>query len=420
MVLLIGVGKGMIHLSLRMLTVSELTTRIKGCIEVPELMELAVVGEISNFKHHSSGHMYFTLKDDKSRVKAVMFRGRNRYLRFRPENGQTAAALGSIGLYEPNGEYQLYVNELLPQGLGDLHLAYEQLKEKLAAEGLFAPEAKRLLPALPRRVAVITSPTSAALRDVLSVTQRRFPGMPVVVVPAIVQGDEGPASVVRAFSLAEASGADVVLLVRGGGSIEELWTFNDEQVARAIRQCSIPVVSGVGHETDFTIADLVADQRAPTPSAAAELAVPDCMQLRDSIRQSYDRLTHAVRQIARSYRRRLEYVSESVVLKHPERPLARHRQRVDELLSRAGLNMHHRRRSHKQMLALLTGKLDSLSPLATLERGYAVCQKQDGQVIKESTQTAVGESIDIKLHRGRLQCVVEKGVLPDGQGDHDI
>lgn len=401
-------------MNLSMLTVSELTARVKSCIEVPALTGLAVVGEISNYKHHSSGHMYFTLKDDKSRLKAVMFRGRNRLLRFRPENGQTVAAFGSIGVYETNGEYQLYVDELLPQGVGDLHVAFEQLKERLDAEGLFSPEAKRPLPFLPRRIAVITSPTSAALRDVLSVTRRRFPGMSVVVVPATVQGDEGPSSLVRAFSLVEASEADVVLLVRGGGSIEELWAFNDEKVARAIRACSIPVVTGVGHETDFTIADFAADQRAPTPSAAAEMAVPDRRKLKDSIRQSFDRLTHGINQLVVSHRRRLRYVSESAVLTHPGRPLARHRQRVDELLSRAGLNMHHRRRSCKQMLALLTGKLDSLSPLATLKRGYAVCQKRDGQVITDSSQAAIGESIDIKLHRGSLQCAVEKGAASDG------
>ncbi|MGB4266440.1 MAG: exodeoxyribonuclease VII large subunit, partial [Limnochordia bacterium] len=260
----------------QVITVSELTKMIKAQLEQPQFSSIAVQGEISNFKHHTSGHMYFSLKDEGSKIKAVMFRSRNARLTFAPQDGDTVIVVGSLGVYEPNGEYQIYADQILPMGVGALHLKFEALKQKLADEGLFALERKKKVPFLPRKIGIITSPTGAAVRDCISVIRRRYPKMDVLVIPAVVQGEAGPASIVAALEQAGKRGdLDVIILARGGGSIEELWCFNDEDVARAIAACPIPVISGVGHETDFTIADFVADLRAPTPSAAAEMAVPD-------------------------------------------------------------------------------------------------------------------------------------------------
>ena len=273
-------------------SVRELTAMVKERLTSdPRLAGVAVLGEISNFKHHSSGHMYFTLKDEHSRLRCVMFRRENMRLRFRPADGQAVIAKGDVSVYEAAGDYQLYVREMVPAGHGELALAFEQLKQKLAAEGLFDEERKRPLPVLPRRIGVVTSPEGAALRDIISVTRRRFPNMPILLAPAVVQGEEGPDSVVRAIRLMnEHGGVDVLIVGRGGGSLEDLWTFNDERVARAIAASRSPVIAAVGHETDFTIADFVADKRAPTPSAAAEMGVPYKRALLAHIQGKYERL----------------------------------------------------------------------------------------------------------------------------------
>ncbi len=396
--------------SVNVISVSDLTKQVKLQLEQPIFKQIAVEGEISNFKHHSSGHMYFTLKDEKSRIKAVMFRGRNQWLDFQPRNGETIIALGSLGVYEANGEYQIYVERIFPQGMGALHIQFEQLKESLEKEGLFAAERKRPLPFLPRHIAVVTSPTSAAIRDILSVIKRRYPSMSILVIPAVVQGDAGPASIVKSLAMvATQDYIDLVIVARGGGSIEELWAFNDEQVARAIYQCPVPVISGVGHETDYTIADFVADHRAPTPSAAAELAVPDYRALHHDVDRLRLRLDHGLVKLVNNKRKQVFYLTNRGVFNRPLDRINKERQRTDELLSRVGLNVYHRRVSFSQRLQMYVGKLDSLSPLATLTRGYAVCQKMDGSVITNSRQMKLGERVIVRLSCGKLQCAVEKG-----------
>ena len=278
-------------------SVTELTRYLASLITGdPVLQGVWVRGEISNFTRHTSGHMYFTLKDDAARIRAVMFRGQNRTLRFTPENGMLVLAFGSVGVYERNGDYQIYVEMLEPVGQGSLNLAFEQLKEKLGKEGLFAPERKRPLPRLPQKVALITSPTGAAVRDLINILRRRRPNLDILLIPALVQGEEAPESLVAALGTAgQISDLDLVIIGRGGGSLEELWAFNDERVARAIAASSHPVISAVGHETDFTIADFVADLRAPTPSAAAELAVPDQNELTRDVLALRERLSRAAR-----------------------------------------------------------------------------------------------------------------------------
>ncbi|HHY09695.1 MAG TPA: exodeoxyribonuclease VII large subunit, partial [Firmicutes bacterium] len=313
------------------ITVSDLTAKIKEALDSAGLANIAVIGEISNFIHHSSGHMYFSLKDEASRIKAVMFRSRNQRLNFVPQNGDTLIAFGSIGVYEARGEYQLYVEALLPKGIGELHLAFEKLKSRLAEEGLFAAERKLPLPFLPAKIGVITSPTGAAVRDICQILNRRFPGVEILIIPALVQGKEAPASIKAALGKAQLTGADVLIVGRGGGSFEELSAFNDEEVARAIFASKIPVISAVGHETDFTIADFVADLRAPTPSAAAELAVPVKSELKEQICGLKERLAAILERKIKAERRHLGQLAASAGLKRPQDGIRQLRQRVDEL-----------------------------------------------------------------------------------------
>lgn len=394
----------------QVITVSELTKMIKAQLEQPQFSSIAVQGEISNFKHHTSGHMYFSLKDEGSKIKAVMFRSRNARLTFAPQDGDTVIVVGSLGVYEPNGEYQIYADQILPMGVGALHLKFEALKQKLADEGLFALERKKKVPFLPRKIGIITSPTGAAVRDCISVIRRRYPKMDVLVIPAVVQGEAGPASIVAALEQAGKRGdLDVIILARGGGSIEELWCFNDEDVARAIAACPIPVISGVGHETDFTIADFVADLRAPTPSAAAEMAVPDYFDLTQTLNQNSKRLIMSVGKLLQDKRQAVAYLTERRVFLRPEERIHREQQRVDEWVSTMVKAITHRISITKQVFENLTGKLDSLSPLAVLSRGYAVCQKMDDSVITDAAQVSCGERVLVRLKAGRLICQVEEG-----------
>lgn len=397
----------------QVISVSELTKMIKRQLEQPMFSFIAVEGEISNFIHHSSGHMYFTLKDEFSRIKAVMFRSRNAGLKFKPKDGDTVVLMGSIGVYEPNGEYQIYVERMLPQGIGALHIKFEALKQKLAEEGLFAHERKKPLPFLPRRIGIITSPTGAAVRDCISVIRRRYPLMDILIIPAIVQGDEGPRSITAALESAAAQDLDVIILARGGGSIEELWSFNDEAVARAIAASPIPVISGVGHETDFTIADFAADLRAPTPSAAAELAVPDYQQLTEAVEQLSKRLKLAVQNSLNERRQAVEYLTQRRVFLQPQEKINQEQQRVDELTAKISMLTAHRLSMAGQTFENLAGKLDSLSPLAVLSRGYAVCQKLDHTLVTHVRQVASGEQVKVLLKSGCLLCRVEKGEAND-------
>jgi len=392
-------------------TVQQLTRVIKERLTSdPRLTGVLVRGEISNFKHHGSGHMYFTLKDAHSRLRCVMFRSDNARLRFRPEDGLTVIAEGDISVYEASGDYQLYVRSMLPAGQGELALAFEQLKRKLAAAGLFDQARKRPLPLLPRRVGVVTSLHGAALRDILSVIRRRLPGMPVLIAPAIVQGEEGPESVVRAIALINrCPDVDVLIVGRGGGSLEELWTFNDERVAWAIANSRIPVISAVGHETDFTIADFVADRRAPTPSAAAEMAVPEERVLRQTIQSFLARIEAGARRRLEERRVRLDLLSRRPALGRPQDLLAQWRQRVDDHVTAGARALRQQLDARERRLAFLAGKLDALSPLATLARGYAIVRRRDtGAVIRSGRQVEAGTRLAIRLHDAEIWGQVEQ------------
>lgn len=389
------------------LSVSEVTRLIKALIEgAPLLNDLVVKGEISNFKHHSSGHMYFTLKDNRSRLRCVMFRSRSSQVRFQLKDGMTVIARGAAGVYETAGEYQLYVQEIYPVGQGALFLAFEQLKERLAAEGLFSEERKRPLPFLPRTVGVVTSPTGAAVRDIISVLQRRNPAVNILLAPCLVQGEAAPASVAMAIDLMNSVAvADVLIVGRGGGSLEELWAFNDELVARAIAASKIPIVSAVGHETDFTIADFVADRRAPTPSAAAELVVPEWTALIRQIEDAKLRMMGAMRRLTLSWRDRLRLLAAGPALTRPIDRVNQRRQELDELARTLEVGMEQKVAEERAQLRALGGKLDSLSPLATLGRGYAICQLAGtGDVVKSVSQVAPGSGLMIRVTDGSFRC----------------
>jgi exodeoxyribonuclease VII large subunit len=364
---------------------------------------LWVEGEISNFSAPASGHWYFSLKDRDAQVRCAMFRSANNRVGFRPKDGQHLFARGRISLYEARGDYQLIVELLEDAGEGALKREYEKLRARLQAEGLFDTARKRPLPPLPRRIGVVTSPTGAAIRDILHVLARRFPAAAVLIRPVPVQGDAAAPAIVQAIDEASAAGdCDVLIVARGGGSLEDLWSFNDERVARAIHRCSIPVITGIGHEIDFTIADFVADVRAPTPSGAAELVVPDGKTLLAKVRAQQERLLLAVRrQVARA---ELQYrhLAHRLQQAHPGSRLAQQAQRFDELEQRlhAGWRRQFDRQAHR--LALASRGLDAVSPLAVLARGYAVVTGAEGEVLQRASQAEIDETLRIRLAEGWL------------------
>jgi exodeoxyribonuclease VII large subunit len=394
---------------IKYVSVTQLTQALKQLIEESINLEgVWIRGEVSNFSRAASGHLYFTLKDEGAQLKCVMFRGQTHTLKFDPADGQAVSIQGRLSIYEKSGQYQLYVNEMAPDGIGNLYQAFEALKEKLAMEGLFATERKRSLPPLPQRIALITSPTSAAVQDMIKVLQRRRPNLEIFIVPALVQGKEAPASLIQALELASRlPKLDLAIIGRGGGSLEELWAFNDEQLARAIAAFPRPIISAVGHETDVTIADFVADLRAPTPSAAAELAVPDQNAWTQGLNQLRQRLQHAVQRLIQQYRRELERLGQSRVFLLPRDPLLRHRQELDQLMAGLTRPLRQQLLLERERFGRSLGKLDTLSPLATLQRGYAVVRKIDGTVIRSTVQTELGEEIRLLLAAGILCCEVK-------------
>lgn len=388
------------------ISVTDITRRIKRALDdSPDLNDIWVKGEISNLRCPSSGHRYFTLKDELSRMRCVLFRGKGQRLSFDLEDGLTVIVRGSVSVYEASGDIQLYVDEMLPAGQGALHLAFEQLKERLQKEGLF--DRKRPLPYFPKRVGVITSRTGAAVQDMLSVLQRRNPSVHVLLIPASVQGDAAPASICRAFELASNEELDVILFGRGGGSLEELWAFNEESVARAIFQSTVPTISAVGHETDFTIADFVADRRAPTPSVAAELAVPEWRNLKETVNDLRRRSGEALERRIDHLRQRLTILSESAALTRPDHRLKQASQRVDDLMERAEQRLLAILEERRNKLGVAAGKLETLSPLATLSRGYAICSRDEsGEVIRDANSVSPGESVRVRLDKGQIRCRV--------------
>lgn len=389
-------------------TVSELTYYIRDLFESDApLQDVWLSGEISNFKRYPSGHLYFSLKDADAVISCVMWRSAAGRLTWRPEQGVAVLAQGRISVYPARGTYQLYVEQLRPEGLGDLHARFEHLRDKLKAEGLFDAERKRPLPLFPRVLGIVTSPQAAALRDVLNVLRRRYPPVRVLLAPALVQGDGAPPQIVAALRALDArDDVDLILLVRGGGSLEELWAFNDEAVARAIAACRHPVVSGVGHETDFTITDFVADLRAPTPSAAAELVVPEQGDLRQRILASTGQLKGSIEHRLSRVRQGLDQQQEALRRLSPRARIDTRRQQVDDLGRRASRVMTHTHTLRRSELAGLQARLSALSPLATLERGYAIVQHEDtGVVVRSVDQVSAGDPLAIRVHDGEFGAV---------------
>ena len=369
---------------------------------------LWVEGELSNLARPSSGHWYFSLKDRDAQLRCAMWRARNALTRFTPKDGQQVLVRGRVSLYEPRGEYQLIVEHIEDAGLGALQRAFEELKAKLQAEGLFALERKRPLPTLPLRIGVITSPTGAALRDVLQVLARRFPAASVLIYPVPVQGAAAVPAIVAALDLANARAeCEVLIVARGGGSIEDLWAFNDERVARAIHRSALPVVTGIGHEVDFTIADFVADVRAPTPSGAAQLVVPEFQVWLQRFRELGARFGAAMRRSLGDHDLRLRSLAERLQRAHPGTQLTQHAQRLDELEQRLQRAMRERLTRAKSALEMAARSLHALSPLATLSRGFAIVTRvADGTVLRAAADAAVGEDIEARLGTGALRARV--------------
>ena len=391
------------------LTVSELNAHIKGLLDGDLLLgSLAVRGELSNYKVYSSGHHYFTLKDAESSLKCVMFRSSASRMRFRPENGMGVTAVGSVSVYPRDGAYQLYCTELIPTGMGDLYLAFEQLKARLSKEGLFDPAHKKPLPVFPKRIAVITSGSGAAVRDVIRVLGHRWPDAQVVILPVRVQGVEAPPEIVGAIRYANRYRvADLIITGRGGGSMEDLWAFNDERVARAIYDSELPVISAVGHEPDVTIADFVADLRAATPSNAAELAVPDQADVRETLLSLQTRMEHAIRRQLLEGEKRLRDLSGRKVLTSPTAYIDFKRMELDHLSGKMATVSEGWLAARRQQFAQTAAALDAMSPLKVLARGYAVATNEKGAIIRSTSDASDGDQIQLRVTDGVIPCRVE-------------
>ncbi len=431
----------------QILSVGDLNRMIRGTLE-GQFGTVWLRGEISNFKPHTSGHFYFSLKDSTAQISAVMFRGLNQKLKFKPDNGMEVVVKGKITVYEPRGNYQIFCEIMEPVGLGALQMAFEQLKAKLKAEGLFEVSRKKALPFMPKRIAIVTSPTGAAIRDMLNILSRRARGIEITVIPAVVQGAQAPVDIVRGIELAQkVGGFDVLIVGRGGGSMEDLWGFNDEAVARAIAHCQIPTISAVGHEIDFTIADFVADLRAPTPSAAAELVVRNTSDLQEKLKMLLSQLTQATAKKIQFEKKHLSSLERGLV--DPKRRLQDLAIRCDELLQRLELSMKHVLDEKQQLIVLLRQKLgdpqqklntikqqlqylysqltsqthnnveherqrlarasdllDSLSPLKVVSRGYSIVT-ENKKLIKSASQLKKGASVNIQFANGSAEALIQ-------------
>lgn len=435
------------------LTVQALTRYIKRKFDFdPHLQDVFVKGEISNYKKHTSGHLYFTLKDNKARILAVMFSSQAKKLRFEPENGMTVLLHGEVTVYEPSGQYQIYVKEMEPEGIGALYLAFEQLKEKLSKEGLFNKDRKKPLPLYPKTVGVVTSPTGAAIRDILTTIKRRYPIAKIIIYPALVQGNAAAASIVSAIETANSrKEADLLIVGRGGGSIEELWAFNEEAVARAIFASEIPVISAVGHETDTTIADFVADLRAPTPTGAAELAVPNIDDLIERILNRKIRLIRAIKERTNVESKRLDRLTKSYAFRYPQKLFEQKTEHLDRTVEQANRLLKQKIADTNQKMKYLEQRLKSnhpqgqfdaannklgqqvkrmsrsfeaifklkekeflsqvstlnvLSPLKVMERGYSIAYDSEDHIIKSINNVKVGDSIKVTLTDGTLKAKI--------------
>lgn len=393
------------------LSVSQLNRYIKMNFDADEnLANIFISGEISNFtNHYRTGHLYFTLKDDSAAVRAVMFNSSAKRLKFMPEDGMKVIARGRVSVYEASGQYQLYVDDMQPDGVGALNLAYEQLKEKLQKEGLFSELHKKPLPPYPEKVGVITSPTGAAVRDIINVLGRRFPYAEIVFCPVLVQGEGAHLQLTAAVNMFNSErAADVIIIGRGGGSIEDLWEFNDEGLARAVYNSEIPVISAVGHETDFTICDFVADMRAPTPSAAAELAVPDANELQYALSALKNRMFLNVSSGIADRRSRLEYLTSKGALKSPDEMLSNRSQRLDTAFSKMLSSYENRIGGKKVEFISAATALSKLDPMSVLMRGFAFVSDKSGKNVYSSQALAKGDKINVRFHDGSAACEVKE------------
>ncbi len=386
-------------------TVSQINNYVKKILDHNIILNnVWIKGEISNFKHHYSGHLYITLKDEGAVLKAVMFRGSAQSLAFEPNDGMKVLARGRISVYEAGGSYQLYIEEMIPDGVGELYIAYEQLKKQLESEGLFSPEHKKPIPPFPDRVGVVTASTGAAVRDIINVITRRYPMAEIVLYPAQVQGSGAAESVVKAIEYFNATdGADTLIVGRGGGSIEDLWAFNEEITARAIYASKIPVISAVGHETDFTIADFVADLRAPTPSAAAEIAVPSAIELRNRIDTDKNRISRNIVGCIEGNRLLLERFK----MRTPKNRIDDANLRLDGLMKSMDSSLKMKTMNLKRALSAAAAKLDALSPLQTLARGYSIPTTEDGAVIRSANEMKSGTEFTLRMKDGSADCIVK-------------
>ena len=391
------------------LTVKELTGHIKQLVDSDMLLsDVCVSGEISNFKHHSSGHMYFSLKDSEAVIKCVMFRTNNARMRFIPEEGMKVIVKGYVSVYAQGGTYQLYAEEMQPDGMGSLYLAFEQLKIKLEAMGWFAAGRKRPIPMLPRAIGIVTSPTGAVIKDMINVLERRYTNSRLIIYPSAVQGADAAIQLSKGILYFNSrQDVDVIILARGGGSLEDLWPFNDERLARAVFESKIPVISAVGHETDFSISDFIADLRAPTPSAAAEMVMPEKSMMRDRISVSEKRLIGSLVNAMKRERERISRLSGARSLTRPFERVDSLRQKLDGSMRELVLVANSRLEKHRSALNLLAGRLDALSPLTVLARGYAIARKEDGNVIRSVSALNRGDRIIVTVADGKFGCRFE-------------
>lgn len=435
-------------------SITALNRAIKNMFDSkPELNRVYIKGEISNFKHHSRGHFYFTLKDENSRIAAVMFASYAKDIKFEPEDGMKVLVSGRVTVYEATGGYQIYVDEMALDGIGNLYLEYEKLKKKLQEEGLFNLEHKKPIPRFPKKIGIITAPTGAAIRDILSTIKRRYPLCETILFPALVQGVGAKESIVKQLTLAQEFDLDVIICGRGGGSIEDLWAFNEEIVARAIYNSKIPIISAVGHEIDFTIADFVADLRAPTPTGAAEMAVPNIVDLRtlieqykirlnenikniisfnqkriDNIKNAYvirnpmalyevkeqkldafiERINSYIKQILNDYYLRLSHVKESYILKNPLASYEVHRERINSIRNNLNIIIQNKLNVFNHQYEIIINKLNLLNPLNVLSKGYSLVTDSNGKIIKEAKDLKEDDLISIKMYEGSVKAIVKE------------
>ena len=393
---------------MNIVSVSEITKYIKQLLDSDaKTAAVFVRGEISNFKKHYSGHCYFTLKDSNATMKAVMFKSRSQYLKFEPKDGMKVIAGGQITVFERDGQYQLYAQQLVPEGIGELSLAFAQLKEKLEAEGLFDDDRKKPLPLLPQRVGIVTSPTGAVLRDIITVAKRRHPGIVLKLFPVVVQGVEAPLEIVHGIEVLNKVGnIDVIILGRGGGSIEDLWAFNDERVVRAIAASRVPIVSAVGHQTDYTLTDFVADVRAATPSQAAEFVVPDVRELTKYVTTLKNMLENNIRSVVKNYRLRVEQGAKSKVFLYPHEFLAIRQQMLDRSMQGLEKAIKQIIMGKQHQFEMATQKMAILNPIGVLARGYSIVRDEKTQVVKDTNNIKIGQQLEVILNQGMMNVKV--------------